>query len=559
MRYRILIPVIACATLIVAGTATPQPPSSGGASNNVQVDIGAGDSTRCIAVELFVLQDCPFSLKARDDLERRSGLQVRVLNVSTDKAALKRLYKLAEQHKVTPRLPMVYACRQVLIGYDQSASPAARYDSLFTIDVYTREGCTHCAAAKTFLRRIVGRYPGFRLAIHDVANSEDQSQFEKLNRDHGIRFPGVPAVRIGGEVLVGYLADSTSGAKLQQVLDDMTVPCAARPKPQAAPGSRTSNTPAEQGLRLRDLGVVFRPSQLIAAEEPQQPRSSSPVPTLPEPQDASSLPPPNLDDAHEATDVAEPSNAEDETIEVEVPILGKLNARRLGMPLFTILIGLVDGFNPCAMWVLLFMLSILIGMHDRRKILAVAGTFVVVSGLVYFAFMAAWLNAFHFIGLRRWSEIALAMIATIIGAINIKDFFAFKQGITLSIPESAKPGIYARVRKIAIAENLPAAIIGASVLAVLINFVELLCTAGLPALYTKVLTMQRYSIWGEYGYLVLYIIAYVFDDSIMVGIAVVTLGRRKLQERGGRYLKLVSGIAILLMGLVLLFAPHWLV
>lgn len=558
MRYCILVPAIACATLIAAGTASSQPPPTGGASNHAQVDIAAGNSTRCIAVELFVLQDCPFSLKARNDLEQRPGLQVRVLNVSTDKAALKRLYKLAEQHKVTPRLPMVYACRQVLIGYDQSASSGARYDSLFTIDAYTREGCAHCAAAKSFLRRIEGRYPGFRFAIHDVANPEDQSQFEKLNRDHGIRFPGVPAIRIGGEVLVGYLADSTSGAKLQQILEDVTVPCAAGPQPQATPGSRTSNTATEHGLRLRDLGIVFRPSQLMAAEEPQQPPSSSPVPTLSEPPDASSLPPPSPDADHESNSAADSSNAEDEAVEVDVPVLGRLNARQLGMPLFTILIGLVDGFNPCAMWVLLFMLSILIGMHDRRKILAVAGTFVVVSGAVYFAFMAAWLNAFHFIGLRRWSEIALALIATIVGAINIKDFLAFKQGITLSIPESAKPGIYARMRKIATAENLPAAIVGASVLAVLVNFVELLCTAGLPALYTKVLTMQRYSIWGEYGYLFLYILAYVFDDSIMVGIAVVTLGRHKLQERGGRYLKLISGIAILAMGLVLLFAPHWL-
>lgn len=556
--YHILVPAIVCATLLLSGTATPQHGSTGGASENAQVDIAAGNTARCIAVELFVLQDCPFSLKARTDLEQRPGLQVRVLNVSTDKAALKRLYKLAEQHKVTPRLPMVYACGQVLIGYDQSTSPGARYDSLFTIDAYTRQGCAHCAAAKSFLRRIEGRYPGFKFAIHDVANSADQTQFEKLNRDHGIRVPGVPTIRIGGEVLVGYFGDSTSGAKLQQVLEAATVPCAARPQPQGTSGSRTSNTAVEHGLRIRDLGIVFRPSQLIAAEEPQPPPSSSPVPPLSEPQDASSLPPPNPDAEHESTSTAGSSNAEDEAVEVDVPVLGRLNARRLGMPLFTILIGLVDGFNPCAMWVLLFMLSILIGMHDRRKILAVAGTFVVVSGVVYFAFMAAWLNAFHFIGLRRWSEIALALIATVIGAINIKDFFAFKQGITLSIPESARPGIYARMRKIATAENLPAAIAGAAVLAVLINFVELLCTAGLPALYTKVLTMQRYSIWGEYGYLVLYILAYVFDDSIMVGIAVVTLGRHKLQERGGRWLKLIGGIAILAMGLVLLFAPQWL-
>jgi uncharacterized membrane protein HdeD (DUF308 family) len=135
---------------------------------------------------------------------------------------------------------------------------------------------------------------------------------------------------------------------------------------------------------------------------------------------------------------------------------------------------------------------------------------------------------------------------------------AFKRGVSLSIPESAKPGIDARVRNVVAARNLTGAIAGAIVLAVLVNVVELLCTAGLPALYTKILTLQGYSIWGEYAYLSLYVLAYMFDDSLMVAAVVVTLGRRKLQEREGRWLKLVSGAAILALGLVMLFAPQWL-
>ncbi|MDA0255579.1 MAG: NrdH-redoxin [Planctomycetota bacterium] len=243
---------------------------------------------------------------------------------------------------------------------------------------------------------------------------------------------------------------------------------------------------------------------------------------------------------------------------IDLPWLGRLDAGRLGMPLFTLAVGLVDGFNPCAMWVLLLLLSILVNLRDRMRILAIAGTFVVVSGLAYFAFMAAWLNVFQWIGMLRPVQIALGSMAVAIGLVHIKDFFAFKQGPSLSIPESAKPGIYTRIRRIVNAENLPAAVAGAFILAVLVNMVELLCTAGLPAMYTGILTQRGYSTAVRYGYLGLYIAAYMFDDALMVAGVVISLSRIKLQETGGRWLKLVSGGVVLALGLVMLVRPGWL-
>ena len=244
---------------------------------------------------------------------------------------------------------------------------------------------------------------------------------------------------------------------------------------------------------------------------------------------------------------------------MEVPILGRLSAVSLGMPLFTLAIGLVDGFNPCAMWVLVFLLSVLVHLRSRAKILAVAGTFVVISGLAYYAFMAAWMNVFLFVGLLRPVQIILALLAIVVGAVHIKDFFAFHRGVSFSIPESAKPGIYERVRRIVTAENLWGAIIGASVLAVLVNMIELLCTAGLPAMYTQILSLQRLPAWANYLYLALYNVAYMTDDILMVTIVVVTLSHRKMQETEGRWLKLVSGVVIVALGLVLLVRPEWLI
>jgi len=244
---------------------------------------------------------------------------------------------------------------------------------------------------------------------------------------------------------------------------------------------------------------------------------------------------------------------------IETGWFGPLRVHDLGLPLFTVLIGLLDGFNPCAMWVLLFLLSLLVNLQDRRKMALIAGTFVAVSGLLYFAFMAAWLNVFLAIGLSRTVQIGLGGIALFIGAVNVKDFFPLHQGLSLSIPESAKPGLYARVRRILQADNLAGALVGVIVLAGLVNLIELLCTAGFPAVYTQILTMQQLPTWEYYGYLGLYNLAYILDDGLMVTIAVITLSRKKLQERAGRWLKLTSGLVMAGLGAVLLLQPEWLI
>ena len=243
---------------------------------------------------------------------------------------------------------------------------------------------------------------------------------------------------------------------------------------------------------------------------------------------------------------------------VNVPIFGEIRVNDYGLPLFTIALGLIDGFNPCAMWVLIFLLSLLVNLKSRKRMVLIAGVFVFMSGLVYFVFMAAWLNFFFLLGLTRTLQIILGVFAIAVGSIHIKDFFLYKKGLSLSIPESAKPGIYSRVNRILKAENITGAIVTVIGLAAMVNIVELACTAGLPVIYTQILASQPLSTVEYYAYLVLYNIAYMADDSVMIIIAVVTLSRAKLQEKGGRILKLVSGLVISLLGLVLIFVPDWL-
>ena len=244
---------------------------------------------------------------------------------------------------------------------------------------------------------------------------------------------------------------------------------------------------------------------------------------------------------------------------IETELFGTLSVSRLGLPLFTLIVGLLDGFNPCAMWILLFLLSMLVHLHDRKRMALVAGTFVLVSGAVYYAFMAAWLNVFLLIGMSTTIRIVLGGMALFIGMINIKDFMTSMKGLSLSIPDSAKPGIYSRMRTIVLTEKLLPSLVAVATLAVIVNFIELLCTAGFPAMYTSILTQQNLGSSAHYAYLGLYILGYVADDSLMVGTAVIALSSHKITEHTGRWLKLLSGVVMLVLGGIVIFQPQWLI
>ncbi len=260
--------------------------------------------------------------------------------------------------------------------------------------------------------------------------------------------------------------------------------------------------------------------------------------------------------AQAATVPTDPVTAMGATQMLSVPVLGDIDVQSMSLPLFTLVIAGLDAFNPCAFFVLLFLLSLMVHARSRSRMLLVGGTFVFFSGLVYFLFMAAWLNLFLVIGGAPWVTLAAGLVALVIGVINVKDFFLFKQGPSLTIPESAKPGLFRRMRGLLSADSLGTMLIGTVTLALAANSYELLCTAGFPMVYTRVLTLHAFSGRDYYAWLVLYNLIYVLPLLAMVLVFTFTLGARKLTERQGRVLKLLSGTMMLGLGLVMLLAPE---
>lgn len=244
----------------------------------------------------------------------------------------------------------------------------------------------------------------------------------------------------------------------------------------------------------------------------------------------------------------------DETL--RLPLLGDVNPASLSLPALTLILAGLDAFNPCAFFVLLFLLSMMAHQKSKARMLTIGGVFVLVSGAMYFAFMAAWLNVFQLFGHLAWVTLAAGALAVFVGAVNVKDFFLSGKGITLSIPESRKPDIFRRARAILNAESLPAMLAATVFLAVAANLYELLCTAGFPMVYTRLLTLAELSPAARYGYLAAYNLVYVLPLALIVVVFARTLGARRLTEREGRLLKLMSGIMMLGLGALLLLAPE---
>ncbi len=241
-----------------------------------------------------------------------------------------------------------------------------------------------------------------------------------------------------------------------------------------------------------------------------------------------------------------------------LPGLGSMHYQDYSLPVFTLLIAALDAFNPCAFFILFFLLSLMVNQRRRLRMLLIGGTFVLCSGLMYFLFMTAWLNLFLLTKQLMLITAIAGVIAVLFGLVNIKDYFYFKQGVSLSLSDSARENLFARMRRLIQGENVLAMMLATVVLAIAANSYELLCTAGFPMIYTRVLTLSELSTTQYYLYLLFYNLIYIVPLMLIVLLFTLTLGRKKLTESQGRVLKLLSGSMMTGLGVVLLIKPEML-
>ncbi|RLF33339.1 MAG: hypothetical protein DRN08_05575 [Thermoplasmata archaeon] len=240
---------------------------------------------------------------------------------------------------------------------------------------------------------------------------------------------------------------------------------------------------------------------------------------------------------------------------MDIPFLGRINISDFSLPLLTVVLASIDSFNPCSFFVLLFLLSLLVYVKSKRRMLLIGGVFIFFSGFIYFLFMSALLNIFLIAEHVLILTVSAGIIAIILGVINIKDFFYPKSEVSLSISKKRKTEIFKRIRNIVNTSYLPSMIAATVILAVFANTYELFCTLGFPLLFTRTLTLNKLSVAEYYIYLIFYNIVYIIPLLIIVLIFTFTLSHKKLTEWQGRVLKLLSGLMMFLLGMILIGNP----
>lgn len=378
-----------------------------------------------------------------------------------------------------------------------------------TVDVHLfwTATCPHCANARRFLERIVPAIAGARLRSFELdGDGGREDAFIALSKRYKNDPPGVPMIIVGEEAFVGYGDDATTGAEIERrIRTCLIAPCGDVAGPILAqagvlePGSQGSTDSI--GSRIR------RPE----------------LPTT-----------------------------------ISLPGIGSIETRTLSLPLLTIVLGAVDGFNPCAMWVLVFLIGLLVGLGDRLRMWSYGAVFLLTSGVVYFVFMAAWLNLFLFLGSLAWIRGAIGVFALGAGAYYLREFVLNPEAACRVTTPGERQRVMDRLRSAVSERSFVMAILGIMALAVAVNMIELLCSAGIPAVYTQVLALSDLTPMVYYAHLALYIAVFMLDDTVIFVAAMLTLQATGLASSYSRWSHLIGGVVLLVIGVLLVLKPEWL-
>lgn len=242
---------------------------------------------------------------------------------------------------------------------------------------------------------------------------------------------------------------------------------------------------------------------------------------------------------------------------VDVPFVGEVDLGDSSLVVSTLVIGFVDGVNPCSLWVLTMLLALVLHSGSRRRVAAVGGTFLVVTSAMYALYIVGIFSVLSYVGYIDWIQRSVALLVAVLGLLQVKDYVWFHRGPSLGIGEQAQPGLFRRMRGLAAHDRpLPAVLLATTGLAVGVSLLETPCTVGLPMIWVNLVAQQEVGSAGAAALFLLYMTVFLLDELLVFGVAVATMRATKLQERHGRELKLVSGTVMLTLAAVMIAAPQ---
>jgi glutaredoxin len=395
------------------------------------------------------------------------------------------------------RVLAIFALSLLLAAPASAAEP--READLY---LFWRIGCQYCEREMAFLDALAQRQPALRVHRFEILREPaNRALMAKVADALGAEGGSVPFTVIGGHVIVGYLDDASSGREIE-----------ARVRECLARGCADPVKPIIVGQQGSAPGAGARGAPLPAR--------------LPE--------------------------------VLHVPLVGEVRTAHLSLPVLTMLLGALDGFNPCAMWVLVFLLGLLSGMRDRTRMWVLGGAFVAASAGVYLLFLTAWLNVLLFFGAITFIRVALGVVALAGGGYYLREFVLNRAAACEITAPEQRQRIFARLRELAQRRDFLVALGGIVALAFAVNLVEFLCSAGIPAVFTQVLALSSLSPLEYAAYLLLYVFVFMLDDLVVLAVALRTLEVTGLTTTYARWSNLAGGSVLLAIGALLILRPEWL-
>ena len=404
------------------------------------------------------------------------------------------------------------------------------------------DGCPHCAQAKPFLQELAQRYPNVQVESFEVWYvAENQTLFQQLAAARGFEPRYVPTIFVGEQHWEGF------SEELRQGIETAVVACAETGCPDAGagviPGHELQPTPTPMPTATPVLPPASAADLEVCAPDSET-------------CDDVGLPTSELPQSGHASDRIEKSTPGASGTSITIPLLGEVDLGAQSLWVSTALIAFVDGFNPCSLWVLSILIALTLRTGSRKKIFIIGLTFITITALVYVLFIAGLFTMLTFVRFLGWIQATVSLLALFFAVINIKDYFWYKEGLSFTIDDAQKPGLYKRMRRVMQAGDSLGALLLATVgLAVGVSLVEFSCTAGFPVLWTNLVAAQNVTPLTFALLLLLYMFIYQIDELGIFLAALITLRASKLEEKHGRILKLIGGTLMLTLAAVMLFKP----
>lgn len=409
--------------------------------------------------------------------------------------------------------------------------------NLYFFHSYT---CPHCRSEKPVLEKIADELPELNLYEFELSDNEGLLVYTSIGELLNAETSSIPFTVLGGKYFVGWM-DSYEDTVREEINNCIINNC---------------EDPVKKILPENADNFLYKPKEVFIGPVPEQPaESETGNKNISNTKDSK-----NTDNnivQEKAT--AQPStglfdSSKKETL--NLPLFGEINLKTVSLPMLTFLVALVDGFNPCAMWVLLFLIFLLLNIEDTKRRWVLGLTFILTSGAVYYAFLAAWLNFFLFVGMITVIRMVIGLFSITFGMKSLKSYYTDKDPGCIAEKTENRSKIFSKLRALVAEEHILPAVMGITGLAIAVNIVELICSLGFPAIYTQTLSLSNLPAYKYYLYLLFYIVVFMLDDAIVFVAAMLTLKMVGVQKKYLRVVRLVGGILMILLGMLLIFRPE---